>query len=117
MAAPAQEAYEDLDRTIAKEEILPRIDDEVIAEHENNPIGQHSDDLERILTYFRRQPVEDKYVLVETEKDEEWRIGKTPGIRGETPEIVDEQTFDSQEEAEHGLFLKRIENLREEFSN
>lgn len=117
MAHPAAEAYEDLDGTIAKEEVLPRIDDETISEHKNNPIGQHSDKLERVLVYFRRQPVEDKYLLIENEKDEEWRIGKTTGVRGEPPKISDEEPFDSHEEAEHGLFLKRIEDLREKFGN
>lgn len=115
MAHPAAEAYKDLDEKIAREEILPRIDDELISEHEEHPIGQHSDDLERVLTYLRRQPVDDKYALVETKKDEEWRIAKTTGIRGEPPEIVGEETFESQEEAEHALFLQRIEDLREKF--
>lgn len=115
MAHPAAEAYDDLDGKIAKDEILPRIDDELIAEHEEKPIGQHSDDLERVLTYFRRQPVEDKYLLVETEKNEEWRIGKTTGGRGEPPELVGDDTFESQEAAEHALFLKRVEELRDKF--
>lgn len=115
MAHPAAEAYGDLDGKIAREEILPRIDDEIIQEHQENPIGQHSDDLERVLTYFRRQPVEDKYILIEVEKDQAWKIGKTTGVRGDPPEIVDDQTFESQEEAEHALFLKRIDDLRDEF--
>lgn len=115
MSHPAAEAYEDLDGKIAREEILSRITDDIIQEHKEHPIGQHSDDLERVLTYFRRQPVDDKYLLIETEKDEKWRIGKTTGVRGEPPEIVDNQTFESQEEAEHGLFLKRVEDLQEKF--
>lgn len=115
MAHPAASAYEDLDGKIAKEEILPRIDEEIIAEHHENPIGQHSDDLERVLTYFRRQPLEDKYLLIETEKFEEWVIGKTTGVRGEPPEIVSQETYSSQKEADHALFLKRVEKLRNKF--
>jgi len=115
MAHPAASAYEDLDGKIAKEEILPRIDDEIIAEHKENPIGQHSDDLERILTYFRRQPLEDKYILIETKKFEEWVIAKTTGVRGEPPEVVSQTTYSSQEEAEHALFLKRVEKLQNKF--
>lgn len=115
MTHPAAEAYADLDGKIAREEILPRIDEDLIAEHEDQPIGQHSDDLERVLTYFRRQPVADKYALIETEKDDTWQIGKTTGERGEPPELVDNETFDSQEAAEHALFLKRVEDLRNEF--
>ncbi len=115
MAFPAAEAYEDLDGKIAKEEVLPRIDDDLIAEHEEHPIGQHSDDLERVLTYFRRQPVANKYALVETVKDQEWVVAKTTGNRGDPPEIVDDETFDSQERAEHALFLTRVADLRKKF--
>jgi hypothetical protein len=60
-----QSAFADLSERFAREKILPMIDEEMIAEHEDNPIGQHSDDLQRVLHYFRRQPNEGKYVVVE----------------------------------------------------
>lgn len=115
MSHPAEQAYVDLDGKIAREEILPRIDDDLIEEHAENPIGQHSDDLERVLVYFRRQTVEDKYALIETEENETWCIGKTTGVRGEPPEIVSDETYDSHEEAEHALFQHRVADLQEKF--
>jgi branched-chain amino acid transport system permease protein len=115
MSDPAAEAYRDVDGRIAKEEILPRIDDDLIAEHGDNPIGQHSDDLERVLTYFRRQPTENKYALAEVEKNQTWRLVRTTGVRGERPERVGDEQFDSQEAAEHALFRRRVRDLRERY--
>ncbi len=36
---------------------------EVIEEHRRKPLGQHSEALERLLLYFRRQPKVDKYAI------------------------------------------------------
>jgi branched-chain amino acid transport system permease protein len=112
--APGQAAFADLSERFAKEEILPRIDDDLVAEHEANPIGQHSDDLQRVLHYFRRQPNEGKYVVVETERSEEWAIGELSGKRTEAPEILDDR-FSSVEAAEHEIFRRRVEEFRETF--
>lgn len=111
-----QSAFADLSERFAREKILPRIDDELIAEHEDNPIGQHSDDLQRVLHYFRRQPNEGKYVVVETERSEEWAIGKLSGTRTEPPTILDDR-FDSVEAASHEIFLRRVAELREQFED
>jgi hypothetical protein len=115
IASPAMNAYAEIDEKIAKKDILPRIDEELIEEHKETPIGKQSDDLKRVLIYFRRQTVEDKYVIIETEKEKEWRIGKTTGVRGERPELVDDRVFSSQKEAEHAVFVRRVEDLRDKF--
>jgi hypothetical protein len=115
IAAPDQHAYTKIDDEIAKNEILPRISEELIQEHGKNPIGQHSDDLMRVLVYFRRQPIPGKLVLIETEKGREWKIGRLSGERGIAPEIEDDRSFSSQEEAEHELFVTRVEELESKF--
>jgi len=129
ISAPDQQAYDEIDESIAEREILPRINDDLIQEHKEKPIGEHSDDLERVLNYFRRQPMEGKYVTLETKKFEEFYIGKLPGVRGEPPEklenplgSIDEAEdlpypLQSVEQAEHAVFLKRIEDLKEEHSD
>jgi branched-chain amino acid transport system permease protein len=128
-AAPAQQAFEELDEGIVTREILPRIDSELIQEHRENPIGAHSDDLERVLNYFRRQPMEGKYVILETEKFEEFYIGQLSGVRGDPPTkledplaSIDEASdlpypLTSVEQAEHAVFLKRVDDLRTEFAD
>jgi branched-chain amino acid transport system permease protein len=113
---PGQEAFADLSERFAKEEILPRISEEIIEEHRKNPIGQHSDDLQRVLHYFRRQPSEGKYVVIETERSQEWAIGELSGERGIPPKISDER-FDSVEAAVHEIFRKRVDELQETHGN
>lgn len=88
------------------------ITDELIAEHEAKPLGQHSDTLERILQYFRRQPQAGKYIIVATKPWQEYRIGVLSGVRGEPATLLDGPTFASEEEAMHGIFLQRVEDLR-----
>lgn len=87
--------------------------DELIAEHERNPLGQHSDALERVLNYFRRAPVADKYAIVCTKPDREWRICRMNARRGETPPVVGDEVFDSEAAAHHGVFLRRVRELRQ----
>jgi hypothetical protein len=130
LSAPAQQAYDEIDESIAEEKILPLIDEELIQEHRENPIGAHSNDLERVLNYFRRHPsMDNTYVILETEKIETFYIGKLTGNRGDKPEKLDDPLssideaeylpypLTSVEQAEHGVFLKRVDDLRSEFSN
>ncbi len=87
------------------------ISDELIAEHKAKPLGQHSDALERVLNYFRRAPVAGKYVIIAVRPHQEYAIGVLTGVRGLTPRILDEQRFNSEEEAEHGVFRQRVRDL------
>jgi branched-chain amino acid transport system permease protein len=109
-----QAAFADLSERFAKEEILPRINEDIIGEHEDNPIGSHSDDLQRVLHHFRRQPIDGKYVVVETERSEEWAIGILSGERGEPPKMLDNR-FDSVEAVTHEIFCRRVEEFRETY--
>ncbi len=88
------------------------ITDELIAEHAAQPLGQHSDTLERILQYFRRQPQAGKYIIVATKPWQEYRIGVLSGVRGEPATLLDGPTYGSEEEAMHGIFLQRVDDLR-----
>ena len=108
------DAYADLSDRFAKKQILPRISDEIIEEHAENPIGQHSDDLQRVLHYFRRQPNDGKYVIIETERSKEWAIGVLSGERGTAPEILEER-FESPEKAAHEIFVRRVSEFNEKY--
>ncbi len=87
------------------------ITDDLIAEHKHKPLGQHSDALERVLNYFRRVPQAGKYIGVCTKPWEEWRIGVLSGVRGVPPRILEDERFSSEEEAQHGIFLRRVRDL------
>jgi hypothetical protein len=94
-----------------RERIKALITDELIAEHAARPLGQHSDALERVVQYFRRQPGAGKYIIVATEAWGEYRIGVLSGERGQVPEILGDATFGTEEEAMHGIFLRRVADL------
>lgn len=87
------------------------ITDELIAEHERDPLGRHSDALARMLHYFRRRPISDKLAIVCTEPDRSWRICRLADTPGTSPTLVDDEIFDSERKAHHGVFLRRIGTL------
>jgi len=97
-----------------RERLRALITDELIAEHAERPLGQHSDALERVLNYLRRAPTRGKYVIVCTRPWQEWRIGVLSGERGVPPRLLEGSTFRSEAEALHGVFLQRIRDLDEE---
>jgi hypothetical protein len=115
VAEPDRDAqvYEDFDAKL-RERIKALITDELIAEHERSPLGQHSDQLERVLAYFRQRPVEGKYLIVATRPWEEYRLAVLSGRRGEPARFLDdEQPYPTEEAAMHGVFLRRVRDLRE----
>jgi branched-chain amino acid transport system permease protein len=86
---------------------------EVIAEHEANPLGPHSDALQRVLNYFRQQPQPGKYILVAVTPWEDYRIAVLSGRRGQVHKVLDDERFASEEAGLHGIFLRRVRDLRE----
>ncbi|MCZ7662597.1 MAG: inner-membrane translocator [Thermoleophilia bacterium] len=102
-----------VDGRILQDEVKPLVDAEIIEEHRRNPIGFHTDELERVLIYLRKHQLqqEGKLVIVCTKPHKEWCIGVLSGVRGIPPTILRDQVFSSREEAEHGIFLKRIKDL------
>lgn len=114
---------------ITRTYVLPLLTDErsrerLVDEHRKNPIGVagkggkpgtgHSTDLVRVLDKFRRAPQAGKYCRVCTKPHEEWRIGIFSGIRGEPIKILPE-AFASEDDCEHAIFLKRIDDLLEAY--
>jgi branched-chain amino acid transport system permease protein len=79
--------YDKMQRDYLKTLVTP----ELVEEHKNCPLGQHSEALERLLVYFRRQPLVDKYAIT----------------------VVEDKIYGSQDEAYHGVFLRRVQDLLE----
>ena len=93
--------------------LRPLVTEDLIAEHKAKPVGQHSDALERVLNYLRRSPQAGKYVLICTKPFAEWRLGILAGVRGEPVIVLNDVSFSSEAEAEHAVFLRRIDELLE----
>lgn len=101
--------YDKMQRDYLKALISP----ELIAEHERSPLGQHSEALERLLLYFRRAPQADKYAITVVEPFKAYRIVALSGHRGVAPRVVEDKIYASQNDAYHGVFLRRVQDLLE----
>jgi branched-chain amino acid transport system permease protein len=101
--------YDKMQRDFLKRLVSP----EVIEEHRKSPLGQHSEALERLLLYFRRAPLSDKYAIIAVEPFKAYRIVALSGQRGVAPRIVEDRIYASQEEAYHGIFMRRVQDLLE----
>ena len=89
------------------------ITDEIIEEHRRQPLGQHSDALQRLLNYFRRGPLPDKYAILEVKTFKEYKVVALTGVRGMPPRVVDDKVYKSLDEAYHAVFLRRVNDLLE----
>ena len=101
--------YDKMQRDFLKQLVSP----EVIDEHRRCPLGQHSEPLERLLLYFRRAPMSDKYAIIAVEPFKAYRIVALSGQRGVAPRLVEDKLYTSQEDAYHGVFMRRIQDLME----
>lgn len=89
------------------------VTDEVIDEHRRQPYGQHTPALDRLLNYFRRGPIDDKYAVLCIKPWAEYRLVALSGRRGIPPRQVDDKVYATPQEAAHAVFLKRVQDLLE----
>ena len=87
--------------------------EDIINEHKNKPLGQHSEALERVLYYFRRAGMNDKYVVKCEEPFQKYKIMALSGVRGRSPRLVEDKIYETVIAAYHGLFLRRVQDLME----
>ena len=71
-----------------------------------NPFGPHGAELQKVLNVMRWEPIEGKYVLVNTVPHKEWRLAQLPGKRG-APVTMHDVTFTDLGEAEWYIFKLR----------
>lgn len=87
------------------------VSDEVIEEHKNRPLGQHSEALERLLHFFRSAPQKDKYAVMHDEQAKTYKIIALSGERGVPPHVIENEEFKTLTDVYHGIFLRRIREL------
>jgi len=98
---------------VQRDHLKDLITPEAIEEHRRQPLGQHSEGLERILLYFRRAKLEDKYALHSAGPQGPYKIIAFSGVRGVSPRLVDDREFRTLDEAYHAVFMRRIHDLLE----
>lgn len=86
---------------------------EILEEHRRSPLGQHSEALERVLLYFRRAPLDDKYALHFIAATDRYKIIAFSGQRGVSPRVVEDREYASIPEGYHGIFMRRVHDLME----
>ena len=101
--------FDKMQRDYLKTLISPQI----IEEHRRQPLGQHSEALERVLLYFRRAKMDDKYALHRAGTNGPYKIIAFSGSRGVSPRLVDDREFATLDEAYHGVFMRRVHDLME----
>jgi branched-chain amino acid transport system permease protein len=94
-------------------EVKRLITDDLIEEHRTTAGGRRSDALERVLAYFRRAAVADKYAILAVRPFAEYRIVALSGRRGVPPRAADDRVYATPDEAQHAVFLKRVQDLLE----
>lgn len=117
---PAREATEIDDKDqlyfrrfdkIQRDYLKMLITPEIIEEHRCQPLGQHSEALERVLLYFRRTKMEDKYALHRAGPEGPYKIIAFSGQRGVSPRLVDDREYATVDEGYHAVFMRRVHDL------
>ncbi|MFZ1816272.1 MAG: branched-chain amino acid ABC transporter permease [Rhizobiaceae bacterium] len=97
-----------------RDELKLNITPELIEEHRRKPLGRHSDALSRVLNYFRRGEMSDKYAIMRQPTNfNHYKIVALSGERGTPPRIVDDRVYETVDEAYHAVFLLRVNDLME----
>ena len=90
---------------------------EIIDEHARNPLsekGPMSAPLEALLNYFRTNPSLGGLFVYATVPWREFRLARLTD-RAREPEIISDVIYGGELEAAHGVFLKRIELIKETY--
>lgn len=95
----------------SREEVLALVDDALVAEHAANPFGRHSDALDRVLVHLRARAVAGKEVILQERPGGAYRLGRLGARRGDPPTPIDGPAYATVAEAEHAVFLLRLEEL------
>jgi len=106
------EYYEWFDARM-RQRLLDLVTDEVVAEHQAKPLGQHSDALDRLLNYFRRGGLANKVGILKDPGDRNsYRLVRFSGVRGAPAQVLDGPEYSDLNDAYHGAFLQRVGDLR-----
>jgi hypothetical protein len=109
LATQAQRAYQALDARMFADTVRPTVTPALIAEHRRSPFGSHTDPLERLLRYLRRNACEPSaFAVVHKRAEDGWLVARIVDglVRVESDEL-----FESRAEAEHAIFLHRLRGV------
>ena len=82
-----------------------RID--LIEEYRRSPFGPHSPELTLVVNALRLMPIEQRHIIVCTQRGREWVVAKMPALRGAAVEPIPEAVFDDYADAVWEVFRLR----------
>ena len=89
--------------------LRPLITAELIAEHRRAPLGQHGDDLQRVLNYFGALPIDGK-LITEHDGTDHWFVSRLAGFPAVRADRI-LGPFDSEGEAMDAVFRQRLSDV------
>jgi hypothetical protein len=97
------------DQEILRRRIYTLVDDDLLAEHREQPFGRHSPRLVEVLDFLRRNPDPELPRYLVLDDGEGFEIGVRSSERGAPPTpLPSEERFATRAEAEHAVFLRRL---------
>ncbi|WP_146347148.1 branched-chain amino acid ABC transporter permease [Phaeobacter marinintestinus] len=109
-----QEVYYRRFQKRLRDHLKTLITDDLIEQHRKAPLGKHSDALNRVLNYFRRGEMADKYAIMrQPDGFHKYKVVAFSGERGAPPRLVDDKTYEDINDAYHAVFLLRVNDLLE----
>lgn len=93
-----------------RDQIRALVTEDLVAEHAANPIGVHSDQLQRVLAYFRRGLVAGKYIVIAEVPFAAYRIGILNGERG-NPIAISDEVYPTENQVLHAIFVRRLHDI------
>lgn len=106
-------------RDLYRDWVRPFVSRRIIDEFRNNPrglSGQHSDDLQKVLTYLRTLPLEGFPVVYVEKPFAQYHIAHLNGVR--QPVDVDRsRSFATEMEAAYHVFIRRLQVAGLEIEN
>ena len=111
--ADKQQIYYRLFDKRIRDQLKKLITPALIAEHKAKPLGQHSDALDRVLNYFRRGEMPDKYAILRVGPytSSTYKVLAFSGRPGHPPRVVDDKLYATMDDAYHAVFLLRVNDL------
>ena len=96
-----------------REYVWQVLSDDLIEEYRRQPLGRHSEPLERVLAYFRRLPISQQYALKQ-ERDGTYRMISMSGRKGVAPKLVSNEIYQTTQDGYFGIFLRQIKDMDEQ---
>jgi branched-chain amino acid transport system permease protein len=89
--------------------LRPLITPDLIAEHRQTPLGQHSEPLQRVLNYFGAFGIDGK-LIAEHDGTDHWFVSRLVGFPAVRADRI-LGPFDTEGEATDAVFRQRLEDV------